>query len=284
LGDNPRVLGENSARTSSETDAMRGRSYAQRFRVSNTPVVADGSREDVAATETSEDLPRFYGTGALVLLPRDPERFIAFWDIDWSAVFKDVTAGEHAIHLRVYLEDGTQEATLTVEPMRGMCDVAVAIAGGSYYVQLGYAGPNNNWQLIAQSPIATAPLSGASANEDSDFATIPFHLSFQRLTEIFRRATKPAETLVQTIARIERKAADGGQANISTEELKMLETAGINASQLDDVLRAYRNARSLSRDDSPSLFERELAKITPLGDGLTSASGGVNSASQPPPR
>jgi hypothetical protein len=263
------------------TDDAAAEADERAFRISATPVAESGSAV-AQSTQGTEDLPRSYGSDFLLLLPRNPQRFFAFWDINWPVVFTDVAAGEREVRIRVLKEDGNEESGFVIEPMRGTCDLTVSLPGATYRAQIGYFAANE-WRTIAESPPVVAPVAAAaSANTEADFASIPFHLSFQRLTEIFRRANKQGQSLVRTIGRLEQTAGARDSAALSQNEAAMLDQSRIEISQIENVVRAYEAARAEAATSRNRVFENELSKITPDATSPGKGFGGASSSAQPP--
>lgn len=82
--------------------------------------------------------------------------------------------------------------------------LAVTRPGGTYYVELGCRGRDGSWQPLAFSGRVTMPPAGLSGETEAKFATLPFHLSFQRLLELIQNAMGRGENLTAALARLQR--------------------------------------------------------------------------------
>ncbi|MFN2508243.1 MAG: DUF4912 domain-containing protein [Chthoniobacterales bacterium] len=178
------------------------------FTISPEPLISDvvsGGQEGESTT-----LPRSYGTQSLWLMPRDPQSFFACWDIDWNVVFRDGRPADRKVHLRVF--SPSEETMLEVEPMAGTCHVAVARADESYNAEIGYYGAGGAWVPVATSTATASALGTSDEKAAPDFATIPFHLSFQRMIDLFRASKRENESLTAMLAALHERAASGAEA------------------------------------------------------------------------
>ena len=75
-----------------------------------------------------------------------------------------------------------------------------------------------------------------------DIATIPFHLSFQQLVELYGANDAALATF---ISRFQTRAASSGRyETLSSEERKILQGAGLTLSKLGDSRRAFNQINS----------------------------------------
>jgi hypothetical protein len=81
-----------------------------------------------------------------------------------------------------------------------------------------------------------------SESEDVDIATIPFHLSFQQLVDLYGAND---DALATFISRFQTRAASSGQyETLSSKERKILQRAGLALSKLVDSRRAFNQINS----------------------------------------
>jgi Uncharacterized protein conserved in bacteria len=144
------------------------------------------------------DLPHGYGSDTIFLVAQEPHRLFTYWDIDISrhpggAAFLRVLAGD----------DGTLESQIEVPFEVRNWYIPVSRAGSEYLVEIGYF-RGEDWNLVARSTPVTTPPEGISPSDDFDFATVPFHLSFQRLVERVEAAARSGEDLLAAVARMQR--------------------------------------------------------------------------------
>src|SRR5206468_2369035 len=78
-----------------------------------------------------------------------------------------------------------------------------------------------DWNSVATSDDVKMPPERAAENVDVDVATIPFHLSFQRLIDLFRVSNTDA--LSEIISRLQKRAVtDEDRALLTPEEWEIL--------------------------------------------------------------
>jgi hypothetical protein len=185
-----------------DIDPPEEKSDAGFFSLSAEPVVANAAGETISPEAAAAGLPSTYGSQALYLMPRDPHSLFAYWDIDWAAAFGDEPPRDRKVHLRVATAGGVEETSLEVEPMAGSCYVDVAAGGVTYVGEIGYHEPAGVWHAVAASLPVTTPPDSVAADAEVDFATVPFHLRFQRVIDLFGVAKHDHESLTQMLNRV----------------------------------------------------------------------------------
>src|SRR5262249_60677026 len=106
------------------------------------------------------------------------------WNIDWRTVFQKVLPADRQVHLRL-IAGGYVEQKVAVEPMNAVHYITTSRQHDSYRVEIGYFQPADTWHSVAMSAEIQMPPGGWAEIADVDLATIPFHLSFQRLADLF---------------------------------------------------------------------------------------------------
>lgn len=237
---------------------------ASGFRISEGPVarVTRGKQrfdlEDV-------ELPRVYGEPILFAIARDPHTIFTYWNIDWPSIFGSALPVDRQVHLRVHKNGGAQETSAAAEPMAGSCCLAVSEPRAVYRVEIGYYQPEDVWNSVATSDAVTMPPDSVSESVDVDLVTIPFHLSFQRLIDLFRAANGNA--LTEIISRLQRRTVTGADRELlSTEEWEIIRAMNVSLDEIDAARRAFTD-----RAGSERLRKRTEAI---LGFGSTSPSHG----------
>ena len=223
----------------------------------------------VSENEVSH-LPRSYGSETLTLLARDPHTVFAFWDIDWSAAFRDLRTKEHKVHLRLSDSKGREQASMEVEPMAGSCYVTVTDADAGYSGEIGDQHPATGWRCLASSGLVTTPPDAYATDEDVDFVTVPFHLSFQRIVDLLEVTQQENATLTAMLANLsERVNAAVEQAELTAEQRELARAL--------EAARSGAEASAAARRSSPRV-QRKLERI--LGFGGTSPSSGFGGSSR----
>ena len=167
------------------------------FRLSAQPVVRSGpARQSVEV----RDLPRSYGTDILCLMARDRKNLFAYWDIDWNTTFRAQAPSDRRVHLRLLDSEGAEMSLIEVEPMATTCEIAVPNADSAYRGELGYFEPSSVWNRVITSEVVITPPDTMAEEGEPDFATVPFHLAFQRMIDMLRIAKHENESLVTILA------------------------------------------------------------------------------------
>ena len=240
------------------------------FRISAEPVVKNGGGAEVTtAGQTDDALPTSYGSPTLYLMARDPHSLFAYWEIDWADAFRDQRPRDRKVHLRVSRGDATEETTLEIEPMAGSCYVDVSHGGESYTAEIGYYEPAGIWNSVAVSMPAETPPETVEPAEPPDFATVPFHLSFQRMIDLFRVSKHENESLTAMLADLrERARSEVASPTLTAEEREIVRAID------DAVAQALPPGRS-STGETPDLWvQQNLQRILGFGARTTSPDGG----------
>jgi hypothetical protein len=235
------------------------------FVLSSQPVVTE-----IRESESTEDLdyenlgelPRSYGGAFLFAIARDPKTLFVYWDIDWVTVFGDEPPTDRKVHLRVLWHEGIEESTAAVEPMAGNHLLSVAHSRSSYRVEIGYYAPDNVWNSVAISTAVITPPDDVAENGPVDVATIPFHLSFQRIVDTFRGSKYDGDALAEILGHLQHHA-DTSDATLPDSERELLHAleSGLSDSGAEE--------RAQLRNAPDSFASRERIESI-LGFGATS--------------
>jgi hypothetical protein len=209
------------------------------FVLSSQPVVPSEERAPSPGAsrdyENLGELPRSYGGAFLFAIARDPHTLFAYWDIDWVQIFGDTPPTDRKVHLRALWHEGIEESTAAVEPLAGSHLISVTHARSSYRVEIGYYAPDAVWNSVAISSAVITPPDDVAENGPVDVATIPFHLSFQRIVDAFRGSKYDGDALAQILGRLQHHAdnSDAALPESERELLRALESglSGADASQ-----------------------------------------------------
>ena len=106
--------------------------------------------------------------------------------------------------------------------MMGSHYAVVAQPRGSYQVEIGYYDSADGWRAVAMSEKVEMPPEGAVDDVDVDLATVPLHLSFQRMIDLFRSSKGNALTAI--ISRLQKRAVlDNEDDALTAEEWEILQ-------------------------------------------------------------
>jgi hypothetical protein len=225
-----------------QTDAMES---GAEFVLSSQPIVPEQRPSDSNARRDYEnlgELPRSYGGAFLFAIARDPHTVFVYWDIDWGRVFGPTPPIDRKVHLRVLWHEGIEESTAAVEPLAASHLLSVLHARSSYRVEIGYFAPENIWNSVAISSAVITPPDDVAENGPIDVATIPMHLSFQRIVDTFRGSKYDGDALAEIVGRLQHHA-DSSDATLPQSERERLHAleSGLPESQASQRAR-LRNA------------------------------------------
>jgi hypothetical protein len=205
------------------------RSTPPAFAVSQDPLLpgageaSDGSYSPAPAYEHLGDLPPTYGSQSVYLVAYDPRQLFVYWDIDPG------NASQASYGLRVCRADGEVETEVAINVREAGRYLATSVPGGTYYVELGTTGRAGRWRPLGFSGQVTLPPAGLAGEVEPKFATLPFHLSFQRLLELIQDAMGQGEGLTAALARLQAGDRRGIESlaqtleSLSQEQLQTLE-------------------------------------------------------------
>jgi len=216
--------------------------------------------------EGETDLPYFQETGRASCRGSGVTRFERWlgtnalsWYVDWPTIFKNATPVDRQVHLRIHSADGLEEKEAAVEPMTGMHYLTMSQRHRVCRIEIGYYQPADVWNSVATSNAIMMSSAEVSENEQVDLATIPFHLSFQQLVDLFGVND---EAVAAVISRFQTRAVSSARyEKLSSDERKVLQRTGAALSALVDARHTFnqidsekvkRRAESLLRPDSTS--------------------------------
>ena len=240
------------------------------FRVSNRTIVSARKPRPISETSASTaddfdnlgELPRSYESESIYLIARDSKTLFTYWDIDWTIVFEQLAPRALKIYLRVLKPDGAQESVTEIDPIAANWYLPVAEAGALYQVEIGYFGSGENWTAVARSGFAATPADRVSHDTTADFATLPFHLSFQRLLALFRLVGADGGTLLESLARLQQKARALSESMSAPEWLELLGFAR-GAAERDALLQKT----GLTSADLDALLQPPVEQPMTIGLG-----------------
>ncbi len=207
---------------------MQANETEREFSLAGEPVI--GSSADLTASNTSHadigdlgELPRSYDAPVLVAIARDPHTLFVYWNIDWPVVFGDSPPADRAAHLRVRERNGAEQLDVDVEPLAGSCYVTVDRPGAEYTVELGYQTPTGEWKSVATTNRVVTPRDTVAQSAEFQLTTVPLHLTFQRMIEMFRGSRFDAQTLGESLAKLQQRAASTEpDAALPAEHLELI--------------------------------------------------------------
>jgi uncharacterized coiled-coil protein SlyX len=243
------------------------------FIISDEPVV----RTHGAALERPPQQGRRSHTGGADLLyaiARDPKSLFLYWEVNWTRVFGQAGLTPRQVFARIYREDGAIEATREINPFLGHCYSDVAAAGTGYYCEIGCF-DQEEWIPLARSGKAVTPEDSMSDDLSARFATLPMHLSFQRLLDILRETNAEPATLAESLGQLQDKARNLGDKLTSLNREQLAALAAVFSNEREETSAsdfvALLEATAGSKPLGPASAE-QIALWRQLGEQLGGAS------------
>ena len=282
-------MGNNETRTPPDSDD--GKKHG--FHLSKEPVVQGKPAEDVHKYEATigepaqpqaepplyEDLgslPATYGSRSLFLIARDPRWLFSYWDIDWEAYPSSRMQGGKVV-LKVYNADGGEVYSADINPDARNWYVPVSQGNANFYAEVGFFNENHNWEVIARSNDALTPSDSISEVVSDNFATVPYHLAFQKVLDLVKTNMGEGESLLAALARIQNEGRKLifilGATPEWTDEQRRLLTA-LLGNEVEDIL-------GLSSVEIDILLRKQLRErlFSELSSGLLAQAPGAAEAS-----
>jgi len=150
--------------------------------------------------------------------------------VDWPAAFAKGLPADRCAHVRI--RQNGNEKTIAVEPMSGSCAIEELEPGETYSVELGYYAPPETWNSVVVGNEVIMPFASES-DAMIDVATVPFHLTFQRMLRLFRGSN--GEDLAQTLAKFQERA---NRLELSSDEAEVLRALDFSPEDLQKTAAA----------------------------------------------
>jgi hypothetical protein len=252
-----------------KTKRNAGRSLASRgFKIRHGPMM------HLAEDARLPDVHDRIGSGGVCAQPflfaiaRDPRTIFASWNINWRAVFEKTMPVDRKVHLQVIRGENVIETRVAVEAMSAMHYVTTSGLHNSYRVEIGYFQPFDTWHSVATSGAVKMPPHGSVEPTDVELATIPFHLSFQQLANLFGATIHTS--VASLVSQLQKRVLSSDQTKEATPSQRRilrslnLSRPEIAAAQRDfekiDTEKLTRRARamvSIRRDHSSASIRSE---------------------------
>ena len=183
-------------------------------------------------------LTRVHGSPFLFAIARDARTIFASWNIDWRSVFENAMPADRQVHLRV-IGDGIIETRVAVEPMSAMQYLTISSLHDSYRVEIGYFQPFDTWHSVAMSQEVEMPPQESVGLAVVDLATIPFHLSFQQLANLFGAPNNTS--IARVVSEFQKRVSSSGNSNeVTRSETQILRNLNLSLSEIEAVKRDFK--------------------------------------------
>jgi Domain of unknown function (DUF4912) len=215
------------------------RSPARRgFKICKDPMVHLAEDGPLVDAGDRMGLTRVHGQPFLFAIARDARTIFASWNIDWRSVFEKAMAADRQVHLRVIGGDGVIETRVAVEPMSAMHYLTISGLHDSYRVEIGYFQPFDTWHSVATSDEVEMPPHGSVELADVDLATIPFHLSFQHLADVFGAANDIS--VARVVSEFQKRVSRSEKPNeVTPAETQILRKLKLSLPEIAAAARDY---------------------------------------------
>ncbi len=257
-----------------------------KFEATRESAPAPAAPTAVPAFEDLGELPASYHQDVLFLTARDPRWLFSYWDFDWAPYLPSAfRGGVRQFFLSVLTAEGAEESLVEIKPEARNWYVPVTKSNTAYYAEIGFFAPSGAWHPIVKSGVAVTPGDALAGGDEVEFATVPAHLTFERLLEMVKEHMAEGESLISALSRI---AGEGrlqfrpGQAPTWSHEQKRLLAAllgdtlvdklGLGSEEIDQILRKQLTEKLSSEMSSFSLVE---SLFTP---GVSSMFSGVGAS------
>ncbi len=228
---------------------------------------------EIPPYEDLGSLPATYGSKSLFLVARDPHWFFSYWDIDWQE-FPRIPGSR--IILKIYNADGAEVYSTPVNPDARNWYAPVPQQNATFYSEIGFINAEGAWEVVARSNDALTPSDSISDEMGDRFATVPFHLAFQKVLDMVKVSMSEGESLLSALSRLQSEGrrlvfALGSAPNWSDEQRRLLaallgneltELFKLPPDEVDRLLRNQLKERLSSESSSGSLLE---ALSLPMG-------------------
>jgi hypothetical protein len=263
-------MSKKGSQKSSESRKATDPTREDKASVPGTKATGPNDPDDKLKFEDLGTLPTGYGE--MFLIARDPHWLFTYWDFDYS---KFPTARK--LFLEVYRENEL-ESTIDINEIARNWYIPVKAAASEYTVIFGYRDANEERTVVDKAGPAQTPPESISPNWETEFATVPFHLSFNFLLDVISSARTQGQPLAESLARLQ-QAALGSSEGVSSwgvEQVKVLETLlgkdflsrlfSMSSQEVIEFLHAEMSGRLDSESASELLAKGRLAAILAPGE------------------
>jgi hypothetical protein len=263
-------MSKKGSQKSSESRKATDTTQEDKSSVPGTKATGPNDPDDKLKFEDLGTLPTGYGE--MFLIARDPHWLFTYWDFDYS---KFPTAIK--LFLEVY-QGNELESTIDINEIARNWYIPVSAAASEYSVIFGYRDENGERTIVDKAGPARTPPESISPNWETDFATVPFHLSFNFLLDVISSARTQGQPLAESLARLQ-QAAIGSSEGVSSwggEQIKVLETLlgkdflsrlfSMSSQEVIEFLHAEMSGRLDSESASELLAKGRLAAMLAPGE------------------
>src|SRR6516225_7556573 len=219
------------------------------------------------------------GYGQMFAIARDPHWLFTYWDFDYS---------KFPATRKLYLDvdcNGNHEAEVEINEIARNWYIPVQSPDAEYTVAFGYRDEKGTWTTVGTAGPTRTPPESISPNWDTQFATVPFHLSFNFLLDVMASAHAEGKNLTEALARLQEQATGTASSGSSwgAQQIKVLETLlgkdlldrlfSMSSGEMLEFLHSELSGKLDSESASELLAKGRLASV--LAPGETSLFSGA---------
>ncbi|MGE5208905.1 MAG: DUF4912 domain-containing protein [Alphaproteobacteria bacterium] len=202
-------------------------------------------------------LPHVYNGPILFAIARDERTIFVSWNIDWPGIFRKNMPADRQVYLRVCGSDGSEQKIVPVEPMLAVHYLTTSSLRGPHRVEIGYYQPAGRWHSVAISDEVSMSQKGSTGISGIDLATIPFHLRFQKLVNLF--GTANGTPLAKVVSKFQNFALNSQPNKLPAATKHVLRKLNLSL----PVIAAAR--RDFERSDTKKLARHRRALLQSAG-------------------
>jgi hypothetical protein len=258
------------AETKTKRNGRRSKRHGD-FQIRSEPIVRVAGHCRSSHVAERMALPRVYDRPTLFVIAQDQYTIFVSWNIDWRCLFEKAMPADRQVYLRVIDGDGLEQKRVAVEPMLGNFYAALSQTRATYRVELGYFTLDCGWKSVAVSEPVAMPADAPSENTQVDVATVPFHISFQKLVDLLSLTN--SDPLVTVLSRLEDRIVAFAERDVdlAPADREILRTLNIS---IDDL-----RAGSVSFAERPKELQLGKRAEAILALGATSPTSGFSATS-----
>src|SRR6201987_179367 len=265
--------GENMSSVKGASDTVPSEQKKEQGAKGQTPV----EPSDKLKFEDLGEMPSGYRE--MFAIARDPHWLFTYWDFDYAKL-----PIPRKLFIEVY-RNNELESTIEINDLARNWYIPVQSASSEYNVVFGYRGTDDRWTVVGKAGPTQTPPESISPNWDTQFATVPFHLSFNFLLDVMASAHAEGKNLAEALARLQEHAIGNASAGSSWgfEQIKVLETLlgkelldrlfSMSSGEMLEFLHSELHGKLDSESASELLAKGRLASV--LAPGETSLFSGA---------
>ena len=219
------------------------------------------------------------GYGEMFVVAREPHCLYSYWDFAYSQFPQS-----RKLFLQIFRGE-TLENVIEINEIARNWYIPVQAADADYRVCFGYRDANDNWTEVGSAGPTHTPPESISPKWETEFATVPFHLSFNFLVDVIEAAQAKHEPLTEALGRLQQAAvgAGGESSSWGIDQVRILEQLlgknfldrlfSMNSAEITEFFRTEFSGKLDSESASELLAKGRLALLLAPGETSSLFSG-----------